>query len=54
MNTVLFYVSLFYFVFGINFWIYFISLASLVSIHLLIYLLSHLRHYHHSQLPFLC
>jgi len=36
-------------VFGINFQMYFISLTSLVSIHLLIHLSSHLCHHHHSQ-----
>ena len=37
-------------VFGINFQIHFVSLASLVAIHLLIHLSSHLCHHHHSEL----
>jgi len=36
---------------GINSPIYFVSLASPVSIHLLIHSSAHLRHHHHSQHP---
>jgi len=38
-------------VFGISFQIYFVSLASLVSIHLLIHLSTHLSRHPHSHHP---
>jgi len=38
-------------VFGINSQIHSVSLANLVSIHLLIHLSAHLCHHHHSRYP---
>jgi len=45
------YRSMHYIVFGVNFQIPFVSLVSLVSIHLLIHLSTHLYHHSHSHHP---